>query len=295
MKIIKQILFLVLVTFSLGAVAQNPIVVNVSPAPMSMDTQRSFVVVIPQTILKEVKSDWLKYTGKGSKGKATELNGELLQTGAVNKNISSDPINVYSKLTETTEGVRLNVWLDEKSVSSKPNNGQHLAVQKYVYDFSVQQYRAAVQKELKTEQAKQKKLENDLSGLIKGEEKAVKTVSENERSTERANDAIATNYRDIDNSTEKISDQKQNVERNAADANAAKGAKKTLGELQDEKKDLQKENEKQSKKIDSRNKENRAEVRHMVASQENQEAKIAALEKQKLIVHAVQEKLNNIR
>lgn len=294
MKTIKTLLFTALVSLSLTAFSQNPIVVNVSPAPISMDTLSSFAVIIPQTDLKEVKSAWLKYLSYGSKGKATELNGELLKTGAVNKNISDVPFNVYSKLMETSGGVRLLVWLDERSISKQPEQAQHLAVQKYVYDFAVQQYRTAVQKELKTELAKQKKLENELETLIKGEEKSVKTVSKNDRATERANDAISTNNADIQNSTSKISDQKDNVERNAADANASKGAKKTLRELEDDKKDLQKQNEKQGKAMDNSNKENRSEKRNMVTSKENQVAKTEALEKQKLVVHAVQIKLDNI-
>lgn len=295
MKIIKQILFIALVILSLNGFSQNPIAVNVSPAPVSMDTQSSFVVLIPQAVLKDVKRDWLKYMNYGSPGKATEMNGENLQTGVVNKNISAAPFNIYSKLTETTEGVRLLVWLDERSISTQPSRAQHLALQKYVYDFAVQQYRLAVQKELKTEQAKQKKLENDLAGFIKGEEKSTKTVNANMRSTERTSDAITTNNGDIQNSTEKISDQKQNVERNAADPNAQKGAKKTLAELEGEKKDLQKQNETQNKKVDNKNKENRAEMRSMETSQENQANTTAALEKQKQVVRDVQIKLDNIK
>lgn len=295
MKIIKQILPIVLFSISITAFSQNPIVVTVSPAPVSMDTLRSFVVVIPQTILKDVEKDWLKYLRRGSKGKATEANGVNLQTGAVNKNISAEPFNVYSRLISTTGGVRLNVWLGEISISKVPNSGQHLAVQKYVYDFVVQQYRHAVEAELKTERAKQQKLGNDLAGYIKSEEKSTKTVNANERTTERAKDAITTNNGDIQNSTDKISDQKQNVERNASDQNASKGAKKTLAELEDEKKDLQKENEKKSEKMYDRNKENRKEVRNIENSHENQANTAAALEKQKQVVHDVQTKLDNIQ
>ena len=104
-------------------------------------------------------------------------------------------------------------------------------------------------------------MEKDLAHLIRGEDKSSNATSKNERATDRANDAIATNRSDIEKSDEKISDQKDNVERNAADYNAAKGARKTLGELEDDKKGLQKSNEKQGKNIDKMNKENRASAR----------------------------------
>lgn len=294
MNFIKISLLTVLVCLSQVGFSQNSIQVTVWPAPVSMDTQRSFAVVIPQAVLKEVKTNWLKYTGAGSKGKATELNGELLQTRAVNKSISGTPFNIYSRLIAISEGVRLLVWLDDRSVSTQPNRVQHLAVQKYIYDFAVQEYRKAVDKELRAEQNKQQQLENELAALIKSEEKSAKTVNRNERATERATDAIATNSGDIEKATQKIDDQKGNVERNAGDANAAKGAEKTLSGMEGDKRDLQKQNEKQSRDIDNMNKENREEERSMSAVNDTKVQVSQALEKQKLVVRAVQDKLDNI-
>ncbi len=299
MKNLKQLVFASLSMLSLTAFAQKQITVIETVQPMSKDAgQVSFATVIPQTNLKEAEKNWLKYLGNGSKGKATVVNGNSLQVGVVNKNVSANPFDVNSKLRETTEGVQLTVWFPENSkvfTSKEQSTGANQAMEKYVRDFGVQEYTRVVQRELKAEQDKLKKLESELARLIKDEEKSIKTVSENERTTERANDAIATNNRDIQNSTDKISGQKYNVERNAADANAQKGAKKTLGELEDDKKDLQKQNEKQGKQMDSRGKENRAEERSMVSSIEKQAAKTEAIEKQKAVVAEVQAKLNNIK
>jgi hypothetical protein len=289
------LLTFIALSISFSANAQHPIVVNNTPSPINMDTQRSFVVVIPQTHLKEVSRAWQKYTGKGSKGKSSQTDGVYVQAGTVSKNIAPAPFNLYSRLVETKEGVRLNVWLDESSRTTVPNSGQHLAVQKYVYDFALSQYRDAVKEELKTEQKKLHELEKDLARLIRGEDKSSNAISKNERATDRANDAIATNRSDIEKSDEKISDQKDNVERNAADYNAAKGARKTLGELEDDKKGLQKSNEKQGKNIDQMNKENRASARSIASAQENQQTKITAVEQQKEVVRAVQTKLAQIK
>lgn len=299
MKNLKQFVFVSLSILSLTAFSQKQITVIETAQPMCKDTQQvSFATVIPQTNLKESEKNWLKYLSNGSKGKAVIVNGDNLQTGVVNKNISVNPFDVYSKLRETNEGVQLTVWFPENSAvftSKEQNTGVNQAMEKYIHDFGVQEYKRVVQRELKAEQEKQKNLESELAGLIKAEEKSIKTVSQNERSTERANLAIATNNSDIQNSSDKISNQKDNVDRNAADANATKGAKKTLGELEDDKKDLQKQNEKQGKQMDSRDKENRAEERSMVGSKEKQAAKTEAIEKQKVIVAEVQAKLNNIK
>ena len=293
----KKILFAAFTVASITVFAQQSITVT-ADASTTKTAQQSFSVDIPQTSLKDVKNDWLKYVAVGNKGKATFVNGEYTQTGAVNKNISPNPFTINSKLIETTAGVRLTAWLAQNNISSASgvaNSNQDLAVQKFLRDFALTEYRSAVKRELKNEQNKLAALEKDLTGVIKGEEKSTKTMNANERSNERAGDAIATNNSDIKTSTEKISDQKEMVQHTAADPNATKGAKKTLAEMESEKKDLQKQNETQNKNIDNRNKETRAEDRNMQTAQQNHDAKTIAIEKQKEVVAAVQTKLDNIK
>lgn len=208
MKNLKRLVFASLSIISITAFAQTPITVTETAQPMCKDTQQvSFATVIPQTNLKEAEKNWLKYLSNGSKGKAVVVNGDNLQTGAVNKNISANPFDVYSKLRETTEGVLLTVWFPENSpvfTTKQQNTGVNQAMEKYIHDFGVQEYKRVVQRELKAEQEKQKNLESELARLIKDEEKSIKTVSQNERTTERANQAIATNNSDIQNSSDKI-------------------------------------------------------------------------------------------
>jgi len=294
MKINQTLLTLSLFAWSFSLTAQNPIVVNVSPAPVSMDTQHSFVVIIPQTELKEVKKEWLQYLSKGSKGSASETNGENLQTGVVNGNVSAAPFNVFSRLIETNEGVRLNAWLDERSITRTPNSGIHLAMQKYVYDFAVQQYKDALQKDLKEAESKLQLLERQLAAMVNSEEKGIKKVNSNERANSRSDDAVLTNNSDINSYSEKINDQKGMVDYTAADANANKGAKKTLKEMKSEKRDLQKDSEKRRQRIDKRNKENRALDRNSEITIENQRAKTNEIEQQKIVVAAIKTKLDRL-
>ena len=293
----KRILFAVLSVFTFSVFAQKQITVDLAPQTRGKK-DLAFVVEIPQAALKNVESDWLKYVGYGSKGKATEVDGEHLQKGAVNKNISSKPFNIYSKLLETTEGVRLMVWLDKRNtafISKHPRSGLDYAVQKYVRDFAVMKYRQAVLTELIAEQDKLKELEEELAGFIREEERSVMTISDNERSTVRANDAIAVNNSDIKISSNKIYRQKEMVTYTASDSNATKGAQKTLSDLKTEKENLQKDNEAQGMSIDSRNKENRKEERRTTGSQQDQELKMAEIEKQKQRVQEVQTKVDNIQ
>lgn len=278
---------------SLSVFAQQPITVTVSKESSVGIINPSYSVDIPQVTLKDIEGNWLKYISKSSQGKAVLVNGEFIQQNTMNQNISPNSFTLYSKLTETTEGVRLAAHLARNAIEAG-NSNQPLAVQKYLRDFAVAEYRKAVVKELKTEENKLASLERNLAKVIKGEEKSTKTINVNERSNEQAVDVIATNNSDITVSGEKITEQKKMVDYTAADPNATKGAQKTLDELKDDKKDLQKANEAQQKKTDNRNKENRAEDRNLVKSQQNYETITLAIAQQRAVVNTVKEKLAKI-
>ncbi len=289
----KKILFATFSIISLSVFAQEPIAVTISRDSSVGIVNPSYSVDIPQVTLKDVESNWLKYIAKSSEGKALLVNGEFAQQNMMNQNISPNYFTFYSKLTETTKGVNLTARL-ARNVIEAGNSNQPLAVQKYLRDFAVAEYRKAVVAELNTEENKLASLERDLAKVIKGQEKSTKTINVNERSNERAVDAVATNNSDITASGEKITEQKKMVEQTAADPNATKGAQKTLNEMESDKKDLQKANETQQKNTDNRNKENRAEGRNLTNSQLSYETITLAITQQTAVVNAVKEKLAQI-
>jgi hypothetical protein len=294
---LKKIILVALSGITFSAQTQEPIKVGISPSTTTVSSNPTYSVDIPQVTMKDVKKDWLSYTSKSSKGKATIENGEFVQQSAVNKNISPNPFFLYSNLTETTAGVRLNARIgfnDLHQSSNITDSTQRLAFQKYLHDFAVSEYKEVVTVQLKKEEHKLKDMEKDLAKLIKGGEKSIKTINSNDRSNERADDAIAINKKDIETSSDKITEQKTLVEITAEDPNAKKGAEKTLGNMEDDKKDLQKENESAAKKIDDRNKENRKEDRNLVNANQSYESQVLAIEKQKALVNVIKEKLDHI-
>ena len=307
----KNTLLLTLCFFSIASFAQTITMVdstavnNISPADlkiittltMRMDSQGFVSVTIPQTEQRQVQKDWVEYAGRGSKGKATVVNGDNLQYGAVNKNISPSQFDISCRLLGTNEGVRVTVWLTENNtllVSKEQNNDRTLALQKYVHDFAVIEYKQAVMNELKNAQGKQKGMENELTKLIKEDEKSGKRIDRDKASIQHTNDAIITGNHDIQSFTSKIESQKGMVDNNAEDPNASKGAKKTLSELEDQKKNLQKQNDKRGKEIMNWTDEIRADERALADDKEKESAKRANIETQKQIVKEIQVKLNSI-
>jgi len=294
----KHIIYLTLAFLPLAVCAQTQVTVTEGKQLMSKGIQPSLLVEIPQVTLAEVEKDWLKYLGKESKEKNTTTGMEQRQAGIINDNISGKPFNVYSKVVEVSGGVHLTVWFTENDTvffSKESDSERQLAVEKFVYDFGVREYRQTVQKELNNEQKKQSALENKLAGLIRAEEQSRKKIGENERSIQKEKEAGVTNTSDRNTTTSKIEDQKDMVDYTSSDPNATKGAKKTLKELENDKKKSQNLTENQGKNIDTWNKENRAEERLIIESREDQLLTVQDINIQKQKVQEVQVKLDSIR
>lgn len=293
-----KLILLLLVASASSVFAQKKIEIDESSRLMSKGTYPSFAAEIPQAKLKDVDKAWRKYISAGSKSKIVEAGDEINLVGAVNKNITTEVFNIYSKLLETTEGVKVTAWFslnDSVYISKDQNNDKDLAVKKYMLDFALDQYREVVKDELKKEQDKTKDLEGEMKDLIKAEEKSNKKISEYERSIQRAHDDIATNNGDQKRQSDLIYTQKGVVEASKGNATVLKEAQKTLKDMENAKEKLEKQNEKLNKDIDSWNKEIREEQRKIEASKQDQKLKAEQIAKQKDTVQGVEEKLKNIK
>jgi len=266
--------------------------------PQTPQAQTTFYVDIPQTTRETSERPWLKYLRKGSKGKASEVNGQFQQLGVVNKNISQTPFDVHSTMVEAIGGVRLSAWFTKGGaafVATDGAAGKDLAVKKYLHDFAVGQYRTAVTQELNTEKSKLKAMEKSLTKIIKEGERSGETINRNQRSGQRTTDAMTSSEQAIVNKNESIEGQRDMVDATATDPNASKGANKTMDNLKDDKKDLQKLNESQGRDLDDLNKDTRAAERKLTTAAERMTDMQAQIVAQRAVVAQVKVKLDAIR
>jgi hypothetical protein len=286
---------LILLT-SFAATAQ--IDVETTVAPDQSGTPTVFSVNIPQTTLKSTEKPWLHYIGKGSKGKCSSDNGQFLQLGAVNKNIYHEPFEVRSTLVEAVNGVRVSAWFTkngEPLAAKKGNGEEHFAEKKYLHDFAVKQYRSAIEDELEDEKDKLSDLEKTMKAIVKEGVKSGKTISENTRSGQRTSDAMTISENDIVKQTDKIEGQNDMLDATASDPNASKGANKTMDEMKDDKKDLEKLNESQGQDLDDLNADTQAAQRNSMTLQQRQEATQMQIDAQRGVVRQVEAKLAAIK
>jgi hypothetical protein len=281
------------------AFAQQPIVIDlVHQTTDNVPPHLAYVVLIPQAPLNDTEKNWSRNLSKDSRGGSDDNNGVHTQKKMLFENVSSERFEMYSRMKGTVEGVQLSVWLTQNGralISNAPETGLDLAVRKYVYDFAIEQYRYAVQVELKKEQEKQKKMEDELSDLLKSKEESIETITENEREEKRTAAAIDVTNKHIDNTALEIHDQKQIVKATAADPNTQKGPETTLDNMQDDKQDLQKDNRKKNEDLEELRKDSRVAARTMNINEQDVALKTAAIEAHKQTVRDVLAKLNNIK
>lgn len=176
----KKITFLLLAILPYLGFAQKELKITEQEKEMSMGARNAYVVDIPQAKLKDVISDFKKYIKKDAKGKSNEDKGEISMLGAVNKNISSMPFNVFGRFVESSEGVTVSIWVadGENFVSSKATPDKSVAVSKYLKDFAIEQYKQAVKDELEKEKEKAKAEQKILEGFAKDQKKAESNIED---------------------------------------------------------------------------------------------------------------------
>ncbi len=290
--------------FTYAAFCQNTISVDALPQTISPTSQVFFMVEIPQTNIMAAENNWLKYVATGSSGSADSTNREFHQEVAYDDNLSPFSFTVYSKMTEISDGILLKVWFSQNGspfVHNDPKSVLYLAAQKYVRDFAVEQYRHAVEGELKAGQDKLKEMEKELVILNNEEEKSLNTLSENQSDTiyqaeAVAEDAIATTDSDIWKSSQHINGRKEMVGTTSADANAVDSEQKTLKKSEWNKNKLQHQNSTTGKVNDKRNKVSLKENRiTSIAKKQHKALKSDEIASQRLKVDAVKVNLANIR
>jgi hypothetical protein len=163
---------------------------------VNTDARGCICVEIPGITLLDAQRDWLIYIGYGSRGIATAVHGECLQAGVVNKSISPDPFNLSSRLVETAQGVRLTVWLTESDMLRAErvhNMDRNQALQKYVGDFAMLEYRRMVPGESNSSQESPQNLQSGWSASISEEAVSVKKINEDQANISCAAEAIVRN------------------------------------------------------------------------------------------------------
>jgi len=277
--------------------AQKPIKVLEDSIPIGNYLYPGFNVTIPETNFDNTLKNWVKMQESGTKSKVQTENGEMTIFGAIIKEISAAPVNVYSRLMNEDTLNRLLVTIElKKDQYIEPASGevQLTAARNYLKEFAKSQYMDVVKEQLSAQEKILRDMENELSSLENRKKRTLKTA-ENKRST--VNDeqsALSVKQNELGLVSTEISNKNREMiamrvgpERDAMSAQ--------ISELEKRRKKLQNEISSSENKI-SKAKSDINEANNEVPVNENEQYEIRAkIDTQQAVVQSYVEKLNNVK
>jgi chromosome segregation ATPase len=197
MKSISTLVFLVFIS-SIGIKAQKPVLVTEDSIKIGKGRLPGLSVTIPEVNYEKTLKIWIRELESGTKSRIVTENNEMSIFGAKIKEISPNPVNVYSKLTNLDSALQLNVSFEVKKdqyIERASGETDLIKAKNYLKEFAKKQYIDLAKDQADAEDKKLRDLQRELSSLEKEKSRFQKSIqSENATIvTEKDNIAIQNN------------------------------------------------------------------------------------------------------
>jgi chromosome segregation ATPase len=167
---------------SLTGIAQKAITITEGPITFRHGNTPGITISIPEVSFKKIQDSWIKTLEKGTKSKVMNEDNEISIFGAMLKNISPAPINIYSLVRENDSAILLAATVELKKdvyVTSENNAEEFAKVKAFLMEFAKGHYLDVAQDQLDNEEKKLSKLESDLKSLDNDKVKLEKMIQSN--------------------------------------------------------------------------------------------------------------------
>lgn len=287
-------LTLLLIIGFLSANAQKPIKLTDESVKFGSTMCPGVWVDIPEVDLETIRKSWTKDIEKGTKSKAVVAGNEITIFGAIIKDVTESPVNIFSAVLGQDTIVRLFAAFElSRDQFTEINSKEHEQLKSILKQFAKEQYTEVAEKQLSAEESKLKELEKELSSLRKDKEKLDKEILSANSSISEENYKIATVQKEMA-VTDATLDTKSTELSTMEDGDAKKAVKSEVKSLQKKKKDHLKDIGSSENKISKANntiQDNNNAIVVNLKSQEEIGVKISA---QKLEVNGFENKLKTI-
>lgn len=192
MKLNITLIILLLIPFY-GIKAQKPIMVYEDSLIIGQSQLPGLSVTIPEADMEKTLKEWINELQSGTRSKVVTDNNEMSIFGAKIVEISSDPVNVYSRIVPQDSMLRLYASFElKKDIYIEPSNSEtgYASAYNYLKEFSKKVYIAVANDQADAEESKLRDLQKELSSL------------ENEKSRMQ---------RSIQSKTSSIASEKENI------------------------------------------------------------------------------------
>jgi hypothetical protein len=254
MKSISTLAGLLLVSF-MGIIAQKPIIITLDSLDFGKGRIPGLSVLIPEVNYEKTLKAWTKELQSGTKSDLITENNELTIFGANIKDLSPNPVNVYSKLVNADSAQRLNVAFEVKKDSyiDKTTSEADLSQAKlYLNEFAKNQYIDLVKDQVDAEDKKLKTLEKELSSLEKEKTNLQKSIESDNTSIVTENDLITVQNNELASLTAEIIDENKQLSA-TTDGPTKKTKADYIKDLEKKKKKVQSTIESSQNKINKTN------------------------------------------
>lgn len=290
--------FILFLAMSLTGFAQKAITFVEGPIAFRHGSTPGITVSIPEVSFKKVQDSWIKTLEKGTKSKVMNEDNEISIFGAILKNISPTPVNVYSFVRGNDSAVLLAATVELKKdvyVTLENNAEEYAKVKGFLLEFAKGHYLELAQEQLDAEEKKLSKLEGDLKDLDNDKVKLEKMIQTNTTTIASTKDELVL----LRNSIKSLNDEllAQTNAYNALEEGPAKDEKKKYID------DLEKRIKKDNKDIESGEKKiinlqsdiDKGQKDSLPEVIKSQEQTRIAIDQQKEVVNTATAKCNGIK
>jgi len=297
MKKSTLIIALALIVATSAIDAQKPIRVLEDSIQIGNYIYPGFNVTIPEANFDNTLKSWIKLQETGTKSKVQTESGEMTIFGAIIKQISPAPVNIYSRLLNEDSLSRLLVTIElKKDLYIDPVSGdiQVTAARDYLKDFAKSQYMDVIKEQLAAEEKILRDMNKELGGLESNKARTQKTARNKRNVVNDEQDKLLVKHNELSMLSNEII--YKNNEMMAMPVGAGRDAMSAqIKELEKRRKKLQREISKGESKINkARSDINQAD--NSIPRNEREQGNVRArIDAQQLVVQSYIDKLNTVK
>jgi DNA repair exonuclease SbcCD ATPase subunit len=296
MRSISILFFLLLISFT-GIKAQKPILVSEDSITFGKGKLPGLSVTVPEVNYEKTLKAWTRDLQSGTKSKLIIENNEMTIFGAKIKEVSPNPINVYSKLMNLDSAIRINVAFEvkkdryiERSTGETDLNKAKL----YLKEFARNQYIDLAKDQADAEDKKLRDLQKDLSSLEKDKTRLQKAIESENTTIVSENDKITVQNNELASVTSEIIEQNKQLS-STSDDKTINAKKDYINGLEKRKKKIQSMIESSQNSINKANNEIDKANSEIPRNDKMQEQVNDKIEKQQAVYQKFADKIKTIK
>lgn len=192
MKLKTTLIILGIFSF-LGINAQKPITITDDTLQIGKSVLPGMSVTIPEADYDKALKTWIRDLQTGTKSKVVTENGEMSIFGAKIRAISSNQINVYSRLVRLDSMLQLFASFETKKdqyIERSSGEPEYAKAQDFLKEFAKNQYIEVVKGQADAEEKKLRDLQKELSSLENEKSKMQKGVQSDNSTISNEKDNI---------------------------------------------------------------------------------------------------------